>query len=451
MKAFILCNELETKMFPFDKHYQINSLPILNKEMIFWQIDRLLQAGISEADIYVFLNYKPDQTRNLLKNYRKINCIEPSQNVDGFLRENLELFQEGVIVQKGNFLVSLDDLIHLKESEEDTSILLREKDHKSIDMIGAHVESKQVSRFLAHAREHYVNSEVAGVFKLDQNALEAISYASYGFNQRVTGSMIPNRLFIENGLNDYLNEGNKVQPVFAQDKVHHLQFPWDILNVNASYLHSFTEEINGYSIGDNSSISEESTINGNIILGNNSTIGKNVTIHGNVIIGDNVNIDTGAIINGPALIGNNSYVKDYAKIEANTVIGCENRIGHNAEIKGVTMKGISAIHYSEMYGVIGQYVDIAAACVCGILRFNDTSQIHQINGRTYSDSYSNAVFIGDYTRTGINNVFFPGVKVGSECALYPGLNVEKDVQHETLVIKKEEHIEKEWGYKKYGW
>ncbi|WP_339177106.1 hypothetical protein [Oceanobacillus sp. FSL W7-1293] len=451
MKAFILCGEIEPKMFPFDKHYQINSLPILNKEMIFWQIDRLLKVGILESDIYVFLSYKPDQTRNLLRKYREINCIDPTLNLDVFLRNNLEQFKEGVIIQKGNCLISLDDLAYLKESEEDTSALLIEKKQKSIDMIGAFVENNQVNQFLAHAREHYVNSEVAGVFKLDKHALETISYANYGFSQRVTGAMIPNQLFIENGLNDYLKEGNKIQPVFAQDKVHSLQFPWDILNVNAYYLNSFTKEINGYSIGDNSSVSEESTINGNIQIGNNSIIGKNVTINGNVIIGDNVNVDTGAIINGPVLIGNNSYVKDYAKLEPNTVIGCENRIGHNAEVEGVTMKGISAIHYSEMYGVIGQYVDIAAACVCGIVRFNDTPQIHKINGRTYSDTYSNAIFIGDYTRTGINNIFFPGVKVGSECALYPGLNVEKDIPHETLVIKKEEHIEKEWGYKKYGW
>ncbi|GEN89216.1 hypothetical protein MKY30_18800 [Oceanobacillus sp. FSL W8-0428] len=451
MKAFILCTEIEPRMFPFDKHYQINSLPILNKEMILWQIERLLKAGILESDIYVFLNYKPDQTRNLIKKYQEINCIEPNQNLDDFLRKNLEIFKEGAIIQKGNSLISVQDIVSLEKSEEDTSVLLIEKRQKSIDMIGAHVENNQVNQFLAHAREHYVNSEVAGLFKLDKHALETISCTNYGFSQRVTGSVIPNQLFIENGLNDYLKEGKKIQSVFAKDEVHHLQFPWDILNVNAYYLNSLTQEINSHSIGNNSFISEESTINGNIILGDNSTIGKNVTINGNVIIGDNVNVDTGAIINGPVLIGNNSYVKDYAKLEPNTVIGSENRIGHNAEIEGVTMKGISAIHYSEMYGVIGQYVDIAAACVCGIVRFNDTPQTHKINGRIYSDIYSNAIFIGDYTRTGINNIFFPGVKVGSECALYPGLNVEKDIPHETLVIKKEEHIEKEWGYKKYGW
>lgn len=34
------------------------------------------------------------------------------------------------------------------------------------------------------------------------------------------------------------------------------------------------------------------------------------------------------------------------------------------------------------------------------------------------------------------------MKVGSECALYPGLNVEKDIPHETLVIKKKNILKK---------
>ncbi|WP_017470860.1 DapH/DapD/GlmU-related protein [Amphibacillus jilinensis] len=451
MKAFLLCNDRQDKMFPFDKHYQVNSLPLLNKEMIFWQIEQLLESGISESDIYVFLNYKADQTRRLLKKYKNIQQIESSISLDSFLRTNNETFEEGVIIQKGNYLITSNDITSLMASEAASSVLLTHKKQESIDMIGAQVENNQVVKFLAHARDHYVTAEVSGAYKLDKRALDSIAYANYGFNHRVTGSMIPNRLFLENGLNDYLEEGNRIQAIFAQDKVHHLQFPWDILHVNSDYLEKYAEELQETTIGDHSFISEEATINGHVTLGEHSFIGKNVTINGNVIVGNNVKIDTGAIINGPVLIGDHSYVKDYAKVESNTVIGDENRIGHNAEIEGVTMRGISAIHYSEMYGVIGQYVDVAAACVCGILRFNDTSKTHRINGRSYSDKYANAVFIGDYTRTGVNNVFFPGVKVGSECALYPGLNIEKDVSHETLLIKKEEHIEKEWGNKKYGW
>lgn len=451
MKAIILCSELEERMFPFDKTYQLNSLPILNKEMILWQIEQLIKIGFSESDIYVFLNHRADQTRNSIKMYQRIHCIDPTTKLEAFIRENLNIFDKGALFLKGDSLADFKDVEGVFSSESDTSVLLTEKQQQSIDMIGAAVSNNQVDRFLAHAREHYVSAEVAGVYKLSKEALRFISLSAYGFNRRNTGAMIPNRLFIENGLNDYIDNEHTIEAKFAQQGVHHLQFPWDIMEANAYYLNLITKDNKENCLGENSTISEDALINGSVVLGSNSSIGKNVIVNGPVILGDNVTIDSGAILNGPILIGDNTYVKDYAKIEAHTVIGSKNRIGHNAEIEGVMMRGVSAVHYCEMYGVMGQYVDVAAACVCGILRFNDTMQEHRINGRNYSSSYSNAVFIGDYTRTGVNNVFFPGVKIGSECALYPGLNIEEDVSHETLVVKKEEHIEKEWGHKKYGW
>ena len=451
MKAIILCSEKEEKMFPFDKKYQLNSLPILNKELILWQIEQLLKIGISESNIYVFLGHRSDQTRNIIKEHNNIHCIDPSRKLETFLRENLDLFDEGTLLLKGNYFADFKDLESILYSESNTSVLLTKKQQQSVDMIGADVSNNQVNKFLGHAREHYVNSEVAGIFKLSKEALRSISLSEYGFNKRVTGSMIPNCLFVENGLNDYIDKGHMIEAIFAQNSIHCLQFPWDIMKVNAYYLNLATKNNKETHVGENSRISEDAFINGSVVLGKNSYVGKNVIINGPVIIGNNVTIDSGAILNGPILIGNDTYVKEYAKIKPNTVIGNENRIGHNAEIEGVTMTGISAIHYCEMYGVIGQYVDIAAACVCGVLRFNDTQQEHRINGRNYSGSYSNAVFIGDFTRTGVNNIFFPGVKVGSECALYPGLSIEEDISHEKLVIKTQEYIEKEWGYKKYGW
>lgn len=383
MKAIILCADLEKKMFPFDETYGIGQLPVLNKEISIWQVEQLLELGIKEKDIYIKLNFNEQQTINTLKRFTQLNFISSKEPLRLFLSDIVDELKSNIIFIQGNRLIAKSDLSRLVSTNTETRVLVSEKNRESIGMIGAQVnEHQQVEFFLAHAREHYVNTEVSGLYILTK---EAVS------------------------------------------KLHQNEIEKD------------------------ASISNRAIINGVVKLGKNSKIGDNVIVNGKVIIGDNVLIENGAILNGPILVGDNSYIRDYAKVEENTVLGVANKIGHNAEIKGVTMQGVSAIHYSEMYGVIGKYVDIAAACVCGILRFNDTPQTHKINGRIYSDSYSNAVFIGDYTRTGINNIFFPGVKVGSECALYPGLNIEKDVAHRKLIIKKEEHIEKEWGSHKYGW
>ncbi|MBU5268106.1 DapH/DapD/GlmU-related protein [Virgibacillus proomii] len=452
MKAIIICNDYEKKMFPFDRKYQISNLPVLNKEIIKIQIEQLLDLGVQEHDIFIKLQYKENQTINVLKEYKQLNFIKSSQKLNDFLKENISHFEGKTILINSNSLVTLFDLKRLVTHSHETSVLLTTKKKPSIEIIGAYVNKENhVDFFLAHARDHYVNAQVSGVYMLNQDALYSIALSDVGFKQRISGSMIPDILFIENALNDYIEAGNIVSAIFNEKQVFYIEFPWDILNINEYYLREESKKITETRLEENATISDTAIINGRVSLGKNSMIGANVVINGTVILGDNVTIETGAILNGPILVGDNTYIRDYAKVEENTVLGSDNKIGHNAEIKGVTFKGVSAIHYSEMYGVIGQYVDIAAACVCGILRFNDTPQTHKVDGRIYSDKNSNAVFIGDYTRTGINNVFFPGVKVGSECALYPGLNIENDISHETLVIKKEEHIEKEWGNKKYGW
>jgi bifunctional UDP-N-acetylglucosamine pyrophosphorylase/glucosamine-1-phosphate N-acetyltransferase len=452
MRAIILCNDYEKKMFPFDKKYQISNLPVLNKEIIKIQVEQLLDLGVQEHDIFIKLQYRENQTVNVLREYKRLNYIRSNQNLNDYLKENISHFEEKTILINSNSLVTSVDLNRLVAHPHETSVLLTKKSKPSIEVIGAYVNKEDnVDVFLAHARDHYVNAQVTGVYMLNQDALYSIALSDYGFKQRISGSMIPDQLFIENALNDYIETGNIVSAVFNEKQVFNIEFPWDILNINEYYLKEECKKITDIRLEENATISDTAIINGFVSLGKNSMIGTNVIINGTVILGDNVTVETGAILNGPIFVGDNTYIRDYAKVEENTVLGSANKIGHNAEIKGVTFKGVSAIHYSEMYGVIGQYVDIAAACVCGILRFNDTSQTHKVDGRIYSDKNSNAVFIGDYTRTGINNIFFPGVKVGSDCALYPGLNIENDIPHETLVIKKEEHIVKEWGNKKYGW
>ncbi|EGO2793423.1 hypothetical protein [Enterococcus faecalis] len=452
MKAIILCADLEKKMFPFDETYGIGQLPVLNKEISIWQVEQLLELGIKEKDIYIKLNFNEQQTINTLKRFTQLNFISSKEPLRLFLSDIVDELKSNIIFIQGNRLIAKSDLSRLVSTNTETRVLVSEKNRESIGMIGAQVnEHQQVEFFLAHAREHYVNTEVSGLYILTKEAVLSVIKSDDGFNQRISGSMIPDKLFIENALNDFIEQGNEVTATYAQDVVFSMEHPWDILKANEYYLKEAVSKLHQNEIEKDASISNRAIINGVVKLGKNSKIGDNVIVNGKVIIGDNVLIENGAILNGPILVGDNSYIRDYAKVEENTVLGVANKIGHNAEIKGVTMQGVSAIHYSEMYGVIGKYVDIAAACVCGILRFNDTPQTHKINGRIYSDSYSNAVFIGDYTRTGINNIFFPGVKVGSECALYPGLNIEKDVAHRKLIIKKEEHIEKEWGSHKYGW
>jgi bifunctional UDP-N-acetylglucosamine pyrophosphorylase/glucosamine-1-phosphate N-acetyltransferase len=104
-----------------------------------------------------------------------------------------------------------------------------------------------------------------------------------------------------------------------------------------------------------------------------------------------------------------------------------------------------------MYGVIGRSTDISAGCQAGSLRFDDLETTHTVLGRKYKGKNTNGIFIGDYTRTGIGNLFFPGVKIGCNTALGPGLIISKDIAENKLVMVDQQTNETDWNNSRYGW
>jgi len=78
--------------------------------------------------------------------------------------------------------------------------------------------------------------------------------------------------------------------------------------------------------------------------------------------------------------------------------------------------------------------------------------MHRIKGRLESPTEgANATYIGNYSRTGVNAIIMPGVKVGSYSLVGPGVVAYEDIPSNTLVLLKQELIKKEWGPHRYGW
>lgn len=200
-----------------------------------------------------------------------------------------------------------------------------------------------------------------------------------------------------------------------------------------------------------SEISSMAVIKGKISLAENSRIGNRIIIEGNCQIGNDTVIENGAIISKNVAIGNNCLVQHYCKISDHTVIGNKNKIGYLAEVTGVTFDRVAAVHNCELYGVIGTNVDIAANYQTGIVKFNDAESWLKAGDKRNHSRFSNGVFIGDYTRTGICNVFLSGIKIGSNCALGPGFIAGHDVASNSVIIVKQEIERREWGASKYGW
>jgi bifunctional UDP-N-acetylglucosamine pyrophosphorylase/glucosamine-1-phosphate N-acetyltransferase len=116
------------------------------------------------------------------------------------------------------------------------------------------------------------------------------------------------------------------------------------------------------------------------------------------------------------------------------------------------MDNVYLYHYMEIYGLIGESTDIGAATVCGSLRFDDGETIHRVKGRReFPRKFSDATYIGDFCRTGVNVIIMPGCKVGPYSILGAGVILEEDVPSRTSIRVKQTLEKHSWGPEKYGW
>ncbi|MDE2207581.1 MAG: nucleotidyl transferase, partial [Armatimonadetes bacterium] len=147
-----------------------------------------------------------------------------------------------------------------------------------------------------------------------------------------------------------------------------------------------------------------------------------------------------------------SRVSDYCLLSAGSVVGEECIVGHGAEFEGVMLYRSYLYHYCEIYGVLGEAVDIGAATVYGTLRFDDGLSTPRIGGRReHPRDGANCTYIGDYSRTGVNVITQPGVRIGCYTCVGAGVVVYRDIPSRQLVLLKQETEMRPWGPERYGW
>ncbi|UUZ84600.1 hypothetical protein LJK88_13595 [Paenibacillus sp. P26] len=334
------------------------------------------------------------------------------------------------------------------ESGSDADLLVKPLDkERAQDWLCANVSDKRVLQIYGHPRPHYVNHRLLGVYAARTAALKSALAQNPGFMTNVNvGVMPPMEAALEQSLQIMIEDGLRVTAHCAETDVVDLDKPWHLLQASHLVINDELQAIQENIIPDSAFIHPSAEIQGKVVLGEGVMIGRNVQIKGNAIIGKGTVIDNGAVIGNNSVIGDDCVIANYCKIGDFSVIGNRNRIGHCAEFEGITFDQVSFTHYGEVFGVVGTATDIAAGVTIGVLRFDDLPQMQKVQGRTeYPEKFGNAVYFGDYSRTGIASLYMPGVKVGSNSVIGPAVLVEKDVPSHTLI-----HLDQQQLVKKNG-
>jgi bifunctional UDP-N-acetylglucosamine pyrophosphorylase/glucosamine-1-phosphate N-acetyltransferase len=249
-----------------------------------------------------------------------------------------------------------------------------------------------------------------------------------------------------------VDEGRVVLPVETIGTFVDLDKPWHILEATRRLIADEARRLEQDQIPEGCVVADDLEISGRLIMSPGARIGRRVVVSGSLRLGPGASVTNGAILSGDVVVGAGARVRDYAHVGGGSVLGARCLVGHGAEFSGVLLDGAYLYHYCEISGVLGASVDIGAASVCGTLRFDDNRTVHSIRGHREIPLHgANASYLGDYSRTGVNAILMPGVKVGVYSCVGPGVILYEDLPDRKILTARQELCLRDWGPERYGW
>lgn len=308
MKGVILCGGLGTRLRPITYSMPKQLIPIANRPIIFYIIDSLVRANITEIGIVI--NDKEDVFKNVLKEYENkdisyefIHQNEPLGLADAVLAsENFVKDDDIILILGDNFyevsLISLiNDFYHTSSS---CSIFLHEVEEPQKYGI-AEVKGDQVLNVEEKPKKPKTNLAITGIYIFDNNIFKAC---------KEIGPSWRGEYEITDSIKWLLNNSYKITYKKIKSLWIDLGTPEDILYANNYNLSKIKSNIKGL-------IDEKSKISGNVSIGENSKI-YNSIVRGPAIIGNNTIIENAYI--GPyTSIMNNVRIID-SQIESSIII-----------------------------------------------------------------------------------------------------------------------------------
>ncbi|NPV08844.1 MAG: NTP transferase domain-containing protein [Anaerolineae bacterium] len=442
------------RMWPFATVRPKASLPVANRALVRLLAERLRLAGVSR--LVVVVDARGGPVRAALLDLDGVRVLEAQVrgSAQALLAAWSEAHDSPALVVPGDVLVSVGDLEQMRRAAEaldgEASVLVAPMGGEDPNRcLCVRTEGDALVEVIGHPRE--ASERWTGVCVLSP-AFRRYLEANPGLLENVpVGGMPALEPDLAASMALGLQHGATVRAIRSEGAFVDLDKPWHILQANHYEAEQLFSELKSHRVASSAWVSEAADIEGRLMVAEGAVVGPRVRIRGDVSVGAGAVVDNGAILQGQVIVGAGARVRDYCQL-SDAVVGPNCVVGHGAEFSGVMFAGTYLYHYCEVVGVLGASVDIGAATVCGTLRFDDAEKLHQVGGAWERPPVgANASYIGDYSRTGVNAILMPGVKVGAYSCVGPGVVLYEDVPDRTLTLVKQELTVRPWGPEQYGW
>ena len=404
MDAIILAAGRGERLKPLTNNRPKPLIPIAGKPILDYIIEKVYDIA---NNIYIIVKYKKEKIVERYKDYEKIEFLE-QREIDG-TGEALLTAKDYV---SDEFLVINGDIIFEDNLNEflKYKYAIAVKEVKNPKNYGVLLVENNIIKDLEEKPENPKSNLInAGIYKFDKkifNILERINLSKRGEKELTDAIKI-------------LIKEEEVRAIKLKGFWNDIGLPWHVLEANKYFLDKIKRDVKG-------------------------EIGENVVIKGNVIIEEGAIVKANSVIEGPAIIKKGCVVGPLAYIRPYTVLMENVFVGNSSEVKGsIIMRNTKIPHLSYVGdSIIGENCNFGCNTITANLRFDDKPVKVNIKGKRVESVRKLGVIMGDNVKTGIQVSFMPGVKVGNNCWIGANCLIDRDVEDNTFIYKKDNLIVK---------
>jgi bifunctional UDP-N-acetylglucosamine pyrophosphorylase/glucosamine-1-phosphate N-acetyltransferase len=198
------------------------------------------------------------------------------------------------------------------------------------------------------------------------------------------------------------------------------KFPWDLLKISDLLLNQKCTR----TISPQASISPLAHLDGNVTVEDGARVLEFAVIRGPAYIGKN------------CIIGNHTLLRGGVSLGENCVVGFSTEISHS-------LLGNSCWTHKNFIGdsIVSDNCSFGAGTITANLRFDEKAVKVNVAGKRISSGMEHfGVILAEDCRTGCNAVLLPGVKIGPNSAVGPGVVLKEDLPpHQMALLDKDSY------------
>jgi UDP-N-acetylglucosamine diphosphorylase/glucosamine-1-phosphate N-acetyltransferase len=410
MKAVILAAGKGTRLRPLTDDTPKPMLIVAGRPLLEWMILRIKEANIK--DIIIITNYLEDKIKEYFGNGKQfgVNITYKTQKetlgtANAFYQAKEFVEDSQFIGLYGDHYISEDVLKKIKQNHREGEVAVASMKVDDPSQYGAFALDgdyiKKVVEKPAKGKEpsKYANVGIYifpyGVFEYIEKTSQS-SRGEYEITDTMQKMIDDKILFKKHDIEeeDWLDIG----------------LPWALLEANQRAMNEIEFKIDGL-------------------------VEDGARLHGQVWVKKGARIRSGTYIEGPVVIGEECDVGPNCYIRPGTCLSKSVRVGNACEIKNSIIGERSHIAHLSYIGdsLIGNNCNLGAGTVTANLRFDNSPIEVTVKGERISSGRRKfGAIIGNNVQTGINVSIHPGVVIGSESWIAPGITLQRDVQGKVL-------------------